>query len=1072
MMRATRRMRGFEWGIVLCFVLLLAACDPEDCEECLGTGTCTNHDDCGADAFCAKALGQCDEAAEGVCESLPEACPELWSPVCGCDGETYSNSCFAQAARITLDYVGDCRSTESCDTNDDCASDEYCARPSGSCGGEGTCQERPDICLDFYDPVCGCDFRTYDSSCQAMREGQSIFSEGVCEIESDCTDNDDCAAVQFCVKMPGQCEITGICVERPEACPDIYYPVCGCDGVSYANQCVAAGNGASLQSMGTCDHAADCTDNDDCEESRYCLKMPGECSEMGLCVDRPVRCPAVWAPVCGCDGETYDSECVAAREGVAVDYAYACEPDYDCMDDSDCTDARYCMKGPGDCDGEGICTNRPDACPDVWSPVCGCDGITYANDCDASANGVNVAGEGACEPVSDCSDDGDCAGSSYCLKEPGDCDGDGMCEEPPLLCRSVYDPVCGCDGITYDNACLAARARINVASEGVCVPESDCSENDDCSGGRFCAKAPGDCAADGLCTSIPEDCPLIYLPVCGCDGETYVNDCVAASYSTSVAALGACPVTSDCSDNGDCDTDYFCLKSPGDCDGDGVCYPEPSDCPAIYMPVCGCDGVTYPNECVAQAAGTNVDSDGACLIDGDAEGETDGDLDEADPGDPPYYDGSAAFGGSSSNQFARDVAVDASGNSYLIGDFYGSLSIGGSTYTSQGLGDIILIKVLQNGTVDWAKRFGDGSRQDGLAVAVDENGGVLIGGVFAGSVNFGGDPGDALTASGGTDIYVAKFTAAGVHVWSDRFGDSDWQYLNDLACDSSDSVYITGDFKGNVDFGGDTLTSSGGSDIYVAKFNNNGVHQWSKRYGDSAVYQAGTALSTVTNMYVYVGGYFSGTIDFGAEPLTSAGYYDAFVAKLNANNGAKIWSKRYGDEQDQELSALVADPQGKLWMTGSFESDLQLDATHTLTSGGGYDIYLVKLDFDGSYLWSERFGGSGNDFGRALACDTLGYPIAAGTFQGNDVSFGGEAFSSAGAQDVYVMRYTGSGSHVWSIAYGSTGDQVASGLAADGSTAVWVGGFFNGQIDFDPDGPAHYSQGDPDLFLLRLTHAP
>ncbi len=137
-----------------------------------------------------------------------------------------------------------------------------------------------------------------------------------------------------------------------------------------------------------------------------------------------------------------------------------------CSENADCPEDAFCAKEPGDCEGEGVCEPRPEACPDVWDPVCGCDGITYGNPCEAAAAGVNIAHPGECAIA--CMDNEPCPDDAYCAKAPGDCDGEGVCEPKPLECPLLFDPVCGCDGATYDNMCFAAGAGVNIESEGEC----------------------------------------------------------------------------------------------------------------------------------------------------------------------------------------------------------------------------------------------------------------------------------------------------------------------------------------------------------------------------------------------------------------------------------------------------------------------------------------------------------------------------------------------------------------------------------------------------------------------------
>jgi len=146
-----------------------------------------------------------------------------------------------------------------------------------------------------------------------------------------------------------------------------------------------------------CHAASWCSTNADCGAQYYCYKLTGHCDDTGICTSRPTVCPQIVIPVCGCDNKTYMNSCTAAMAGVNVRHSGACEPT-GCFDNSECPEGYYCEKTVEDCNGAGTCTQKPDACIELWDPVCGCDGQTYSNACFAAAAGVNVEHVGDCLP--------------------------------------------------------------------------------------------------------------------------------------------------------------------------------------------------------------------------------------------------------------------------------------------------------------------------------------------------------------------------------------------------------------------------------------------------------------------------------------------------------------------------------------------------------------------------------------------------------------------------------------------------------------------------------------------------
>src|SRR5262249_26201036 len=146
--------------------------------------------------------------------------------------------------------------------------------------------------------------------------------------------------------------------------------------------------------------------------------------------------------------------------------------------------------------------------------------------------------------------------------------------------------------------------------------------------------------------------------------------------------------------------------------------------------------------------------------------------------------------------------------------------------------DVAFVDVLTStsGRYLWSKGFGGSTLSDSVivnAVAADASGNVVITGQLQGRADFGGG---ALYSAGGSDVFIAKYSSSGAHLWSKSLGSTSTDTGYGIGVDSSGNVFVIGIFQGTVDFGGGGLTSAGGSDIFLAKYSSSGAHLWSKRF--------------------------------------------------------------------------------------------------------------------------------------------------------------------------------------------------------------------------------------------------
>jgi hypothetical protein len=296
---------------------------------------------------------------------------------------------------------------------------------------------------------------------------------------------------------------------------------------------------------------------------------------------------------------------------------------------------------------------------------------------------------------------------------------------------------------------------------------------------------------------------------------------------------------------------------------------------------------------------------------------------------------------------ATGVKADGSGNVFVTGYMSASSSgvdFGGGALFSAGGADMFLVEYSSTGAHVWSKRFGGSGTEMGTGVAVDGSGNVVVVGIFEGTINLGGS---SLTSAGGRDLFVAKFSPVGQHLWSKRFGGTSAEDVRGVAVDGAGDVLLTGQFLGSINFGGSSLTSAGNEDIFLAKLSGaSGGHVWSKRLGSTAP-DAGYGVAVDGSGNVAITGFFAGGVDFGGGAIL-AQVYDIFVAKYSSA-GAYLSARRYGDPaglfESQYGDAIAMNGSGNVYITGHFVGTLDFGAGKTATSlfAGGSDAYVASV---------------------------------------------------------------------------------------------------------------------------------
>ena len=404
------------------------------------------------------------------------------------------------------------------------------------------------------------------------------------------------------------------------------------------------------------------------------------------------------------------------------------------------------------------------------------------------------------------------------------------------------------------------------------------------------------------------------------------------------------------------------------------------------------------------------------------------------------------------------------------------------------------------GQLQWLKATAASANATTYGVATDHAGNVVVVGKFSGTLDFGGGP---VSAAGGSDAFIVKYTAQGGFLWAKRLGDIVDDSATGVAVDSQDNIIVTGYFAFSVDFGGGAISANTtvaniyAPDIFVVKYSPLGTHIWSKGFGGVGN-DLGMAVGVDGSDNVVLAAQSVGTVNFGGITLTGLGGYDIALIKLSAAAGATMWAKLWGGSAydypngvaidrsgDVVLTgvlgggnlgggtlaagafvakysgadgsyrwakvvaakagnAVATDPNtGNIFVTGGFSGSVDFGGGPISTLGGGGAVFLAAYDPSGSYLWAKCYGG---EAGHAVSVDGNGNLALAGKCDGA-IDWQGTGLYTP-VYGFFVATFTTSGTYRWAKCAGGSGTGCGNGVAFDSLGHVITAGWFEGTTDF------------------------
>ena len=240
----------------------------------------------------------------------------------------------------------------------------------------------------------------------------------------------------------------------------------------------------------------------------------------------------------------------------------------------------------------------------------------------------------------------------------------------------------------------------------------------------------------------------------------------------------------------------------------------------------------------------------------------------------------------------QNVNSDHNGHLYITGQFLGTVNFGSSsTLTDIGWGDIFIAKFDTAGNAVWAKQGGGNKWEDyGMDITTDSNGNVFVTGVFQDTAYFETDTLIAeidVFGTGGRDIFIAKYNAAGNLLWVKQSKGTDLGLGFGIATDMEGNAYVTGFYAGPAHFDSITLPGTYNTytaDIFVVKYNADGSVVWA----ESAAKGLGYDIARSINGDIIVTGIFNDTSFFGITELSCAGQDDIFIWNVCKTSSTNI----------------------------------------------------------------------------------------------------------------------------------------------------------------------------------------
>jgi hypothetical protein len=445
------------------------------------------------------------------------------------------------------------------------------------------------------------------------------------------------------------------------------------------------------------------------------------------------------------------------------------------------------------------------------------------------------------------------------------------------------------------------------------------------------------------------------------------------------------------------------------------------------------------------------------------------------------------------SDWAYDVTVDNDGNVITSGSFMIAADFDPSV---EGVAEMTSIdnnshayicKLDADGNYVWARSLS--GKSFGRAVIADQDGNIYMGGGFIGPCTFNGGSGEiTLNSIGVHDAFLAKYSTDGDLLWVKSFGGEDNDSVTRIAITDDGDIVVCGYFVYSMDADPGpsetvitTLASANQDNVFVSKFSSTGDFLWNHYMGGSSVSYPNDIVINSEDEILVVGQFAS---EFNCDPLGSnytfetngSTDWEVFVVNLSSS-GDFQWAKRVGGPSQDVANGIALDADNNMLITGYFGVTTDFDpndgVVELTVNGASYDVFVLKLDVNGNFVWVQQMGSTTTDIGMSVAVDANGNVYSTGQAGGVfDFDLGVNTVETDwhGAMDVYLSVLNANGEYQWGETFGAHENDWGNRISVD-DEHIYVAGIF--QENFAEFGDfVLMGEGNEDAFVLKLTYPP